>query len=127
MRLRRKVRHAVFFASTSGREPVREWLQAMEPGDRKAIGLDVAKLEFGASLHPPLCKKVGGGLWEVRTRLPRRRIARVFFLLEGTTIVLLHGFVKKARKAPDKELKLARQRQSLWEDDDAQEEEPAPR
>jgi phage-related protein len=35
------------------------------------------------------------------------RIARVFFVLIGNQMVLLHGFVKKTQKTPDKELKLA--------------------
>lgn len=32
---------------------------------------------------------------------------RVFFVLIGSQMVLLHGFVKKSQKTPDKELSLA--------------------
>jgi phage-related protein len=35
------------------------------------------------------------------------RIARVFFVLVGSQMVLLHVFVKKTQKTPDKELRLA--------------------
>lgn len=61
----------------------------------------------------PLIRKVEAGLWEVRTRL-QDRIARVIFTVEGNTMVLLHGLIKKSEKLPLQDLQLARQRlQSL--------------
>jgi phage-related protein len=39
-------------------------------------------------------RHLGIGLWEVRTRLDNR-IARVLFVLSGSKVVLLHGFIKK--------------------------------
>jgi len=38
------------------------------------------------------------------------RIARVIFTVEGDTMVLLHGFIKKSQKTPLQDLQLARQR-----------------
>jgi phage-related protein len=49
------------------------------------------------------------GIWEVRIRL-ENRIARVLFVLEGATMVLLHGFIKKTQTTPAKELEIARKR-----------------
>jgi hypothetical protein len=46
-------------------------------------------------------------LYEVRSNISSGRIARVFFILVGSQMVLLHGFVKKTQKTLDKELKLA--------------------
>lgn len=37
-------------------------------------------------------------------------IARVLFTVEDSTIVLLHGFIKKLQKTPPDELRLARER-----------------
>jgi phage-related protein len=52
---------------------------------------------------------MGTGLWEVRCQLTKGRIARVLFSTrEGR--VLLHGFVKKAQKAPAADLRLALKR-----------------
>ena len=42
----RKIIQAVFYASLSGRRPVREWLMELTPEDRKTIGEDIATLEF---------------------------------------------------------------------------------
>jgi phage-related protein len=57
----------------------------------------------------PLIRKLEPGLWEVRLRLAAG-IARVLFTVDGQTMVLLHGFVKKSQKTPAAELKTARQR-----------------
>lgn len=57
----------------------------------------------------PKCSPIKGikGLCEVRSNISSGRIARVFFVLAGNQMVLLHGFVKKTQKTPDKELRLA--------------------
>jgi len=57
----------------------------------------------------PLVRKLQAGIWEVRSRIGQG-IARVLFTLEGNTMVLLHGFIKKSRKTPPEELRIARQR-----------------
>src|SRR3990172_824566 len=114
----KKVRPAVFFATATGREPVREWLRGLLEEDRKTIGGDIQALEFGEPMGLPLVDGFGDGLWEVRVRLSSRRIARVFFMLDGSEMVLLHGFMKKSQTTPDKEVRLARQRKRDWENDD---------
>ena len=53
---------------------------------------------------------MGQGLWEVRSSLPRDRIARVIFCIVQGHMVLLHGFLKKTQRTPDDDLALARRR-----------------
>ena len=48
----------------------------------------------------PLCRALGGGLWEVRSNLAHGRIARVIFCVSDGKMVLLHGFEKKTQKTP---------------------------
>jgi phage-related protein len=91
---------AAFFALPSGREPVREWLKALSAADRKVIGEDIKDVEFSWPIGMPLCRSVGGGLWEVRSDLPLGRIARVLFCVRDGRMVLLHGFMKKSQKTP---------------------------
>lgn len=100
-----------FFRLDSGREPVREWLKAMSREGRKTVGEDVKTLQFGWPIGMPLARKLDDGLWELRSTIPTG-IARTFFTIHGNNIVLLHGFVKKARKTPTKELALAKRRLS---------------
>ncbi len=39
--------HAYFYRTVEGREPVREWLKKLPKADRKAIGDDIATVEYG--------------------------------------------------------------------------------
>ena len=103
---------ARFFRLPSGREPVREWLGKLSREDRRLIGQDLMKVEFGWPCGPPLCVSLTGysSMYEVRSNVTAGRIARVFFIVSGRTMVLLHGFIKKSRATPTKELALANRR-----------------
>ncbi len=98
-----------FYATDGGAEPVREWLRLLPAPDRKAVGEDIKTVQFGWPLGMPLVRSMGDGIWEVRTRL-ENRIARVLFVMEGSTMVLLHGFIKKTSSTPQADLDLARDR-----------------
>lgn len=104
-----KILQAAFYTTDTGKRPVRDWLMELTPEDRKAIGEDIATLEFCWPVGKPKCSPMKGvkGLWEIRSNISSGRIARVFFVLIGNQMVLLHGFVKKTQKTPDKELNLA--------------------
>tara|TARA_R110001599_G_scaffold265040_1_gene465746 strand:+ start:4674 stop:5045 length:372 start_codon:yes stop_codon:yes gene_type:complete len=64
--------------------------------DRKTIGQDIMAAEFGWPCGEPLCKSLSGyaGLWEVRSNI-KSGIARVFFYIDKSEMILLHGLVKK--------------------------------
>ena len=96
----------VFFRSGAGNEPVREWLLSLPKPERKLVGEDVLKVQYCWPIGKPLVGSLGNGLWEVRSRLSDR-IARVIFVVEGQTMVLLHGFIKKTQKTPKHELDVA--------------------
>jgi len=49
-------------------------------------------------------------LWEVRSHLPSRRIARILFFFHKGRIGVVHGFIKKTRKTPPEDIDLARER-----------------
>jgi phage-related protein len=81
--------------------------------EKKIIGDDLKTAQYGWPLGMPLIRKLEPGLWEVRSRL-QDRIAQVIFTVEGDTMVLLHGLIKKSEKMPQQDLQLSRQRlQSL--------------
>ena len=99
----------VFFRLDSGREPVREWLKSLSRANCKFIGEDIKTMQFGWPIGMPLARKMADDLWELRSHVSSG-IARTFFTMYGGKIVLLHGFVKKARKTPANELTLAKRR-----------------
>ncbi|MEO7143839.1 MAG: type II toxin-antitoxin system RelE/ParE family toxin [Bryobacteraceae bacterium] len=63
-----------------------------------------------AEIGMPLVGHLDRELWEVRTNLPRGRIARVLFRVEHGRIVLLHGLLKKTRKTPPHDIEMALKR-----------------
>ena len=101
---------AIFYALPSGREPVREWLKGLSDADRKIVGEDISKVEFGWPVGMPVCGALGDGLWEVRSDITQGRISRVLFCIHGGRMVLLHGFIKKTQKTPQSDLDLAMKR-----------------
>lgn len=101
----------VFYRSSSGREPVREWLKALDAPARLAVGQDLMRTQWRWPVGMPLCRAMGQGLWEIRTELPSNRIARVLLCLDEGVLVALHAFIKKTQKTPDDDLTLARKRQ----------------
>jgi phage-related protein len=101
---------ARFYLSATGANPVRDWLVKLAPEDRKQMGHDIGVVEYGWPIGMPVCKAMGDGLWEVRSTLARRRIARVLFCFSGGELILLHAFIKKTPKTPPEELALARKR-----------------
>ena len=99
----------VFYRTRGSNEPVREWLMELKREDRKTIGEDIETAQFGWPLGMPLIRKVEPGIWEVRLSISQG-VARILFTVEGNTMILLHGFVKKSHKTPRTELRTARQR-----------------
>lgn len=89
---------------------MRAWLKTLDSADRHAVGLDLMRVQFRWPVGMPLCRPLGQGLWEVRTTLPSRRIARVLFCLLEGELWALHSFIKKTQKTPPPDLALARQR-----------------
>lgn len=74
------------------------------------IGLTDRMIGYGPNLGLPHTNAFGGGLFELRLK-GAEGIARVFFCtMVGQEIVMLHSFIKKTQKTPEKELKLAKQR-----------------
>ena len=48
---------------------MREWILGLSFEDRKLVGRDIQKVEFGWPLGMPYCRGLGNGLWEVRSEL----------------------------------------------------------
>ena len=98
-----------FYKTVAGKEPVRDWLLSLSQEEKKTIGEDIKTIQFGWPIGMPVSRKVSKDLWEVRSSL-HNKIARVIFTIDGTTIVLLHGLIKKTQKLPQKDLDIAKKR-----------------
>lgn len=103
----------LFYKTESGREPVREWLKSLRHEDKKEIGQDIMTAQFGWPLGMPLIRKLEKDLWEVRSDI-KDGIARIFFTVDRSEMILLHGFVKKSQATPQSDLDLARERKRKY-------------
>jgi phage-related protein len=105
----------VFYSTASGNEVVRDWLRILPAEERNLIGQDLMRVQFRWPVGMPLCRSLRKGIWELRCSLPGNRIARVLFAFVDERLVALHGFVKKTRKLPDEDLRLAIKRKAEFE------------
>ena len=81
------------------------------------IGGDIQVVEYSwPVVGKPLVASLKGGVWEVRSTLPSRRIARVLFGVEGGLMIILHGFIKKTQATANEDIKLARKRLADWKE-----------
>ena len=100
----------VFYKTPAGNEPVREWLISLDLDDKKSIGSDIKTVEYGWPIGMPISRSLGNSLYEVRSNISHRRIARIIFTIIDNYMVLLNGFIKKTQKTPQNEIDLALKR-----------------
>lgn len=106
--------NAVFYRSANGNEPVRGWLKRLPKESRKAIGEDIAYVQFKWPIGKPQVDHLRGPIWEVRTSLGNR-IARTLFAVANGQMVLLHAFIKKTQQTPNEAINLAEKRFKEWQ------------
>lgn len=86
---------------------IRAWPQKLL--ERFLRIVDLVEIE-GANLRMPLARAFGNGLFEIRIK-SKDGIGRAFFCYATRQeVMILHGFIKKTRETPLKELKLAQKR-----------------
>jgi phage-related protein len=65
---------------------------------------------FGPNLGLPFTRSMGQGLFEIRAR-GKEGIGRAFFCtVVERRVVILHAYIKKSQKTPERELEVARRR-----------------
>ena len=104
---------AFFYCSASGSEPVRDWLKELAASERKVIGEHIAYVQYKWPIGKPRVDHLRGPVWEIRTSLGNR-IARTLFAVEGRTVILLHGFIKKTQQTRKDDIDLAEKRLKEW-------------
>jgi len=100
---------ARFFKTEQNNEPVRNWLRALDRIDCKIIGLDIAKVELGWPIGMPVCRKISAEIYEVRSTIRNgKKEARIYFSIDGSEMLLLHGH--EGKDTQGKEIALAKKR-----------------
>ncbi|HEY4510046.1 MAG TPA: type II toxin-antitoxin system RelE/ParE family toxin [Candidatus Paceibacterota bacterium] len=90
-------------------DSIEKFIEALERQTIAKVFRAIDLLEgFGPRLGMPHSKKIDHDLFELRIRGVQE--VRIFYTVHRTSIVLLHGFVKKSQKTPKKEIRTAVQR-----------------
>ncbi len=106
----------VYYKTAAGRSPVREFIAALEAGERAKVRFDLDLLAaFGLELGAPYVRSVRGKLWELRTT-GRTQHRVLYFAASGKRLVLLHAFTKKTPKTPAAEIDTARRRMADYQE-----------
>ncbi len=80
----------------------------------KAFGRLGLLEEHGSEIGMPFSRHLDGGVFELRA-VVGNNIARVlYFFVAGRRVILAHGFVKKTRRAPAREMDRAKKAREDW-------------
>lgn len=90
-------------------EEVRSFILTLERQTQSKVirGLDLLE-QYGLNVGFPHVKKLTKLLYELRIR--GRQEVRIFFVVQQTRALLVHGFVKKSQKIPQREIQVAERR-----------------
>ena len=103
----------IFYKNAEGKEPVREFLDSLQPKMRAKM-LRVIKLlaDNGNNLREPFSKNLREGIFELRAKEGSDVTRVLYFFVVGDVAVLTHGFVKKTEKTPLAEIERAKKYRS---------------
>jgi phage-related protein len=105
-----------FYVDTSGRSPVQEFLDELKQsdrGDHAAVVRGLANLRYRQYHRAPLCKALGGGLFELR-HVGKLNTRVLWFFMKGRRIVAVRGIRNKGQAVPERDLDTAKDRMSDW-------------
>lgn len=103
----------IFYEKENGDCPVQEFLDSLDINMRtKMVGLLGVLEEKGNYLREPYSKLIDDGIFEIRCKVGNNITRVLYFFYYNRKIILTNGFVKKTRKTPMKQIKLAKQRRA---------------
>jgi len=105
-----------FYETTSGRCPVRDFLDNLkesDPNDFAAVLAGLAKLRNRLYHKPPLSKTIGDGLFELR-HVGKLNTRMLYFFVRGQRIIIVHGIRSKATKIAVRDRNVALDRKRDW-------------
>jgi phage-related protein len=100
-----------YYRDANGNEPVKEFLNSLSlPAKAKMMRQIELLTERGVLLKEPYTRHIKGKLRELRIKDSHGAVRVLYFTYTGRRFILLHGFIKKTEKTPDREIKIAEKR-----------------
>lgn len=100
-----------YYKDREGKEPTAEFIEALS-NETKIKVLRIIKLlkDYGVLLKEPYTRQVKGKIRELRIKDIQGAIRILYFTYTGKRFILLHGFIKKTEKTPEREIEIAEKR-----------------
>ena len=112
--------HAIFYATESGNEPVKEALLEYGRPVKTIVGEDIRFVEINWRVDRPYVDKLRSAkgefektIYEVRHTVLKSEFRTLFFIYESS-MILVHFFKKKTQKTPKSDLDLSWDRMKKW-------------
>lgn len=104
--------HIYFYEDRNGKQPVLEYLRELARKNDKDSRIKLNKIgdyiealkQHGTRAGEPYIKHIDSEIWEIRPIKDRI----LFAAWDGKSFVLLHHFVKKTQKTPQREIEHAK-------------------
>ena len=104
---------AVYYRDPAGREPVREFIEALNEREQASLDNQIDRLNLLSDEVPhlpfPHSSQIEGDLRELRCHRGRS-LHRVLYRRSDRLIILLHVFAKRSAQVPEGEVQVARER-----------------
>lgn len=100
-----------YYRDASGKEPVADFIDSLPSATQaKVLRLVSLLADYGVLLKEPYTKQIKGKIRELRLKDTRGAIRVLYFTYTGKRFILLHGFIKKTDKTPDRDIEIAERR-----------------
>jgi len=104
-----------FYVEESGRNPVGDFLRGLDAKAQARLIFSMEQLRvLNVQAREPLVRHLEGKLWELRQESQTNIYRLLYFFASGRRIVFLHGFQKKTRRTPRREIEIAQHRLELF-------------
>ena len=101
---------------TAGGSPAYEFLKSLDIKSKTKVSDRLVLLaEFGNALGMPYSKYLTDGIFELRITTIAREVRMLYFFSDKRSIIVTNGFLKKTRKTPKAEIRIAMIRRKEYE------------
>lgn len=106
----------LFFEDSNGKEFISSFLEELSEKNRARVFREIDLLENnGPALKEPHTKYLKNGIFELRTSIKESYVRIFYFYDKEKIIILTHGFMKKTKKTPVKEIKRALKYRQIYQ------------
>src|SRR3970282_184812 len=100
-----------YYKDREDKEPTAKFIEALS-NEAKVKVFRIIKLlkDYGVLLKEPYTRQIRGKLRELRITAKSGEVRVFYFAFAEGRMVLLHGFVKKARRTPIRDIEIAERR-----------------